>query len=51
RRPVPVDDARKQELAGYYQEWKKQYKSGNLAMQLQLDNKTEDALKSLGYLQ
>ena len=51
RRPVPVDDARKQELAGYYQEWKKQYKSGNLAMQLKLDTKTEDALKSLGYLQ
>jgi hypothetical protein len=51
RRTVPVDDARKQELAGYYQEWRKQYKSGNLAMQLKLDTTTEDALKSLGYLQ
>ncbi len=51
RRPVAADDAIKRELIGYYQEWRKQYKSGNLALQLQLDTKTEDALKSLGYLQ
>jgi arylsulfatase A-like enzyme len=51
RRPVADDDAIKKELTGYYQEWRKQYKSGNLALQLQLDTKTEDALKSLGYLQ
>jgi arylsulfatase A-like enzyme len=51
RRPVADDDAIKKELTGYYQEWRKQYKSGNLALQQQLDSKTEDALKSLGYLQ
>lgn len=51
RRPVAADDAIKKELTGYYREWRKQYKSGNLALQLQLDSKTEDALKSLGYLQ
>jgi arylsulfatase A-like enzyme len=50
RRPV-AEDAIKKELTGYYHEWRKQYKSGNLALQQQLDTKTEDALKSLGYLQ
>ncbi len=51
RRRIPDDDAKKRELTGYYQEWRKQYKSGTLSLQLQLDSKTEEALKSLGYLQ
>lgn len=51
RQPVHLEEAGKQELIGYYQEWRKLYKAGNLSLQLTLDRKTEDALKSLGYLQ
>jgi arylsulfatase A-like enzyme len=51
RRPLSGDDAMQRELTGYYQEWRKQYKSGNLSLQQQLDATTEEALKSLGYLQ
>jgi arylsulfatase A-like enzyme len=51
RRPVSGEDDASKELTGYFQEWRKQYKFGNLSLQLQLDTKTEEALKSLGYLQ
>lgn len=51
RRLMSGDDAKREELRGYYREWRQQYKSGQIAVPLQLDTKTEEALKSLGYLQ
>ena len=52
RRPMVTaegDEAR--DLTLLYQEWRKRYKSGNVSLPLALDSTTEEALKSLGYLQ
>lgn len=40
-----------EELRGWYDSWRKQYKSGNMSSVQELDSETREALKSLGYLQ
>ena len=37
-------------LTGWYEEWFKHYKSGNMSSSQELDSETKEALKSLGYL-
>jgi arylsulfatase A-like enzyme len=39
------------ELKDWFETWRKQYKSGDMASVQELDSETKEALKSLGYLQ
>lgn len=43
--------SRAQELTSLFDTWRKRYKTGNIATPLALDRETQEALKSLGYLQ
>ena len=49
----PLDNLKSPEvnmLKGWYEGWRRQYKSGNLSSAQELDAETKEALKSLGYL-
>ena len=39
------------ELTSFYRKWRSQYKTGQMSTRFELDRKTKEALKSLGYLQ
>jgi arylsulfatase A-like enzyme len=43
--------SRAQELTSLFDTWRKRYKTGKIATPLALDRETQEALKSLGYLQ
>ncbi len=45
-----VQDPEAGKLKGWYEEWFKHYKSGNMSSPRELDSETKEALKSLGYL-
>ena len=45
-----VQDPEADKLTGWYEEWRKDYKSGNMSSPGELDSETREALKSLGYL-
>ena len=49
----PLDNLKAPEvntIKGWYEAWRKQYKSGNMSSLQELDSETKEALKSLGYL-
>ncbi|MEE9504157.1 MAG: hypothetical protein V3V90_03425, partial [Thermodesulfobacteriota bacterium] len=52
RQPMKnLEGDKAKELTSFYRKWRSQYKTGQMSTRFELDRKTKEALKSLGYLQ